>query len=80
MSAASDPAFCPTCGEEAVRVYTPLPDTWHCEGSHRGDYGTGNHTGTKADALNRAWSAYYGEPPPPPDTSGPRNKTGISQR
>lgn len=75
MRDAGQPASCPTCHAPGERIYTATPDIWHCEGSHKGDYGTGNHTGTKADALNKQWSKYYKEPPPPPANDVPRNSS-----
>jgi len=73
MAEASAPATCPTCQAEAKRIFVVPPDVWHCDGSHRGDYGKGNHTGSKVDQLNREWSKYYGEAPPPPAKDVPKN-------
>lgn len=64
---------CLICGRRSNRVFTPIPDVWHTEGSHRGDYGTGNTVGTKADALNKNWSKAWGEAPPPPAADVPTN-------
>lgn len=64
---------CPLCQEVAKRIFYPTVDVWHTEGSHKGDYGRGNHIGTKNDALNRAWSKATGETPPKPAADVPRN-------
>lgn len=71
-----NPAFCPSCHEEALRVYHDVPTYWHTGGAHgrsgvyAGDYG--KH-GDKLEQLNKNWSERYNEPPPPPAPDVPRN-------
>lgn len=73
MSEAGDPYDCPKCEGPARRVFYPTISVWHCEGSHQGDYGRGNHVGTKNDALRKTFKEAYGEDLPPPAPDVPRN-------
>ena len=73
MIDARDKMECPRCGTLMGRIYEVVPDVWHTDGAHKTDYGSGNHTGTKADALNKAWGSHYNEPPPPPAPEVPKN-------
>lgn len=75
MARAGDPALCPTCEAPGTRIYTVTPDIWHCDGAHKTDYGKGNFTGDKRTALNKQWSQFYKEPPPPPAADVPRNSS-----
>lgn len=70
---AGQPAECPVCKQQAERIFSAVSDIWHCDGAHKTDYGKGNFTGSKIEALNRAWSKYYKEPPPPPARDVPKN-------
>lgn len=74
MANAGDPAHCSICGTEMVRIFFAPSIQYKCDGFHQTDYGSGVGTGTKADALNRAWSKHYGEAPPPPATDVDPNK------
>lgn len=75
MADAGEPADCPVCHTRSQRLFASVPDVWHCEGSHKGDYGRGNFVGDKRTALNKAWSKFYGEKPPPPAADVPRNSS-----
>jgi putative FmdB family regulatory protein len=75
MADAGEPAECPQCHQSAQRLYYAAPDIWHCDGAHKTDYGTGNHTGDKRTALNKAWSKFYKEKPPPPAKDVPSNSS-----
>lgn len=68
MAESSEPHTCPDCGNETTRKFGVGAVIWNCEGSHIGDYGKGNTVGTKADALNKAWSKHYKRKPPAPAT------------
>ena len=73
MADATERLECQVCGSMMIRIYQPVTDIWHTDGSHKGDYGSGNHVGTKTDALNRNWSKAWGEDPPPPAADVPKN-------
>lgn len=68
-------AQCPECGMKSTRIFSAVPDIWRTDGSHKGDYGTGNdgQAGDKATLLNKRWEEYYGEKAPPPDPNAPKN-------
>jgi hypothetical protein len=68
-----DVVACPICNEPAARIYSLQPEIWNTEGSSR-DYfsqpvGRGQPM-DKKEWLNKNWSEYYKQPPPPPDSIG----------
>lgn len=76
MAEAGDPYACPHCNGETRRIFFAAPAIWHTEGSHNGDYGKGNVTGTKNDAFRKAWKKAYKEEAPDPNVLArdvPRN-------
>jgi hypothetical protein len=63
---------CSECDKQMPRDYlTDLaPVHYNSQGFHRTDY---DKYGDKKEALNEAWSKAWGEPPPKPDSTVPRN-------
>lgn len=64
--------FCPICKKALRRIYGPLPVHFHSQGFHKTDY---DKHGDKLERLNKNWSEYYGEAPPPPAKEVPRNSS-----
>lgn len=68
-------APCPTCGEDAPRIYNVNPTHFHASGFHgrRGQYcGDYDKHGDKLEQLNKGWSEAWNEPPPPPQKNPPK--------
>ena len=64
---------CPLCQRESARRYEAVAIHYKAQGFHGTDYWKGNVGNQEADKkewLNKNWSAYYGEEPPPPDSKG----------
>jgi putative FmdB family regulatory protein len=69
-------APCPECHTISDRMYTSLPTHFHTSGFHgrRGHYvGDYDSRGDKLEQLNAGWSKAWGEPPPPPAKTVPKN-------
>lgn len=69
--------MCPECGLTTTRNYRadmPPPPHYNSQGFHKTDY---DANGDKLEQLNRNWSKYYNEEPPPPSTKVPKNASEI---
>lgn len=77
MSEAKEITECPICHGTAKRIYGEVPPVhYHTDGFFSTDNFKGDTTpGDKREKLNKAWSAAWGEPPPPADREQPRNKS-----
>lgn len=76
MQDAEETLECIFCHEIMHRNYhtdlTGVPVHYHSQGFHQTDY---SKYGDKKEILNKTWSKMTGEPPPPADSTVPRNSS-----
>lgn len=63
---------CPVCGKAARHVFLSSPIHYNAQGFHTTDY---DKNGDKLEWLNKNWSKFYGEDPPPPGTKIPKSSS-----